>query len=208
MTLKPSHLGVTSQNYLGRSQYADPYLNSAVDEFRIYHGALTAGEVASLVTPLAAPTGLVATPGEAQVALAWNPVVNTVSYQVSRATAAAGPYAPVMVLAGTVFTDTDLVNGTNYFYVVKAANGAGLGAATAPVAARPFSLAPVALGGQATDAGLALNWPADHTGWRLLVQTNTLAVDWLLVPGSTATNWMVLPFDPAVGAVFYRLARP
>ena len=45
MTLTPSSLGLTTQNYLGRSQFsADPYLNGAVDEFQIYGRALSAAE--------------------------------------------------------------------------------------------------------------------------------------------------------------------
>ena len=51
MTLKPSSLGSTTLNYLGKSQYADPYLNGQLDDFRIYNGALTAGEVFSLYNP-------------------------------------------------------------------------------------------------------------------------------------------------------------
>lgn len=53
MTLKPSSLGSTTLNYLGKSQYADPYLNGQLDDFRIYNGALTAGEVFSLYNPTA-----------------------------------------------------------------------------------------------------------------------------------------------------------
>jgi hypothetical protein len=46
MTIKPSDLGVTTQNWIGRSQYAgDPYLDGRVDDFRIYNRALTASEV-------------------------------------------------------------------------------------------------------------------------------------------------------------------
>lgn len=48
MTLDPSALGVTTQSYLGRSQFADPYLAGEIDEFRIYSRALTASEVARL----------------------------------------------------------------------------------------------------------------------------------------------------------------
>ena len=49
MTLAPFDLGETTQNFLGRSQYpADPYLRGRLDDFRIYHGALTAAEIASL----------------------------------------------------------------------------------------------------------------------------------------------------------------
>ncbi|MBP8304976.1 MAG: discoidin domain-containing protein, partial [Phycisphaerae bacterium] len=42
----PRDLGVTTQNWLGRSQYtADSYYTGGLDEFRIYSRALSAGEV-------------------------------------------------------------------------------------------------------------------------------------------------------------------
>jgi hypothetical protein len=45
-TVLPKDLGATTQNWLGRSQFtADPYLNGAVDDLRIYNRALSAGEV-------------------------------------------------------------------------------------------------------------------------------------------------------------------
>ncbi len=48
LTLTPMSLGITTNNYLGRSQYAaDPYLNGVLDEFRIYSVALSAAEVAA-----------------------------------------------------------------------------------------------------------------------------------------------------------------
>ena len=70
MTLNPTSLGSTTQNYIGKSQYADPYLNGRVDDFRIYARALGATEVSGLATlPPAAPTGLMATGSDAAVAL-------------------------------------------------------------------------------------------------------------------------------------------
>ena len=49
MTLSPADLGVTTQNYLGRSQWAgDAFLNGAIDDFRIYANALGAEEIAAL----------------------------------------------------------------------------------------------------------------------------------------------------------------
>jgi hypothetical protein len=63
LTLSPSSLGNTNQNWLGRSQYsADPYLNGLIDDFRIYNRALSASEVSSLAgggptaTPPPGPT--------------------------------------------------------------------------------------------------------------------------------------------------------
>ncbi|WP_158848794.1 glycoside hydrolase family 127 protein [Saccharothrix deserti] len=51
LTVRPSALGSTTQNWIGRSQYAgDPYLDGAVDGFRVYGRALTAAEVADLHT--------------------------------------------------------------------------------------------------------------------------------------------------------------
>jgi hypothetical protein len=47
ITLRPATLGVTTNNYLGRSQWSDPYLNGIFDESRIYSVALSASEIAA-----------------------------------------------------------------------------------------------------------------------------------------------------------------
>ncbi len=57
MTLRPSSLGSTANNYIGRSQYPDPYFNGAIDEFRIYSAALSSSEIAATYT-LGATQGL------------------------------------------------------------------------------------------------------------------------------------------------------
>ena len=75
LSLKPSNLGNTTQNWIGRSQYADPYLDGRVDDFRIYGGALNAASVYELAHPPLPPVGpsdLSATPlSESQLRLAW-----------------------------------------------------------------------------------------------------------------------------------------
>jgi regulation of enolase protein 1 (concanavalin A-like superfamily) len=49
MTKNPSQLNVTTQNWLGRSQFsADPYLNGQIDDFRVYSGGLSASAVQAL----------------------------------------------------------------------------------------------------------------------------------------------------------------
>jgi autotransporter-associated beta strand protein len=75
------------------------------------------------------------------------------------------------------------------------------------VATNPTNIVFSAAGGT-----LSLSWPSDHTGWTLQVQTNSLAnglqsgnSSWVTVPGSTSTNAMDFPIDPANGSVFYRL---
>ena len=55
-------------------------------------------------------------------------------------------------------------------------------------------------------------WPADHTGWHLQVQTNTLnaglGTNWFDVANSSQTNNLTLPVDTSMGSMFYRLAYP
>ena len=58
MTLNPSSLPSTTQNYVGRSQWSpDPYLNGSVDEFQIYNRALSAAEIQSLQTSAGGSAG-------------------------------------------------------------------------------------------------------------------------------------------------------
>ncbi|HEX7653527.1 MAG TPA: autotransporter-associated beta strand repeat-containing protein [Verrucomicrobiae bacterium] len=72
--------------------------------------------------------------------------------------------------------------------------------------------APTNLVSSISGNALTLSWPADHTGWRLQVQTNTVATglggNWIDVAGAAATNSVTATLDPAQGAVFYRLVYP
>jgi hypothetical protein len=212
MTLKPSHLNFTVNNFIGKSQWPDPYLNGRVDDFRIYNGALSAGEVATLVTPLAAPTGLVATAGDGQVTLNWNASPHATSYQILRSPADGGTYSQIAFAGTTNYTDTVLLNGTNYFYVVRAANTASTSANSVQVSARPVSATPPRCGATIAGGVLTLAWPADHVGWRLQVQTNSLSVglntNWFDVQGTATTNMISLPMEATLGSIFYRLVYP
>lgn len=49
LTLRPSSLGTTVNNWIGRSQYtADPFLAGDIDELRIYDKALSAADITTL----------------------------------------------------------------------------------------------------------------------------------------------------------------
>ena len=56
---------------------------------------------------------------------------------------------------------------------------------------------------------LTLSWPADHLGWTLQAQTNSittgLTTNWVDVAGSAASNTNVMTINPANPTVFYRL---
>ncbi len=89
------------------------------------------------VTVPAAPTGVSATAGNAQVALAWTASSGASSYHVKRATASAGPFTQISAPTTTTFTDTTLTNGSTYFYVLSALNSAGESANSASASAKP-----------------------------------------------------------------------
>ena len=92
----------------------------------------TAPASASTSAPaFAAPTGLTATPDNAQVRLSWSAPASdggspVISYKVYVATAPGVPgSAAVVSTKGTGATVTSLTNGTTYYFMVTAVNAAG-----------------------------------------------------------------------------------
>lgn len=90
----------------------------------------------------AVPAGLKATPGNATVTLTWTASSGATAYQVSRATSSAGPWSPIGVPTMSSYSDTGLMNGTTYYYVVSAQDSAGMSANSAAVSATPTAPAP------------------------------------------------------------------
>jgi hypothetical protein len=293
--------------------------------------------------PPSVPANVVATPGNAQAALSWVASAGASGYNVRRFLAVGGPYTVIATnFAGTAITDTGLVNGTTYYYVVSALNAASETAYSSPVYAIPGTLDRIlwvassstsgsddpgnaldgnlatrwSTGGSQTpgqwfqvDMGsvnvfseivlnyinsandyprvylvtvsndgvnwsssiangvgasssttitfapqparyiritqngsaggtfwsidefnvfgtpqsttvpqlvfgavggqLQFNWPMDHLGWHLEMQTNALnAGGWVTVSNSATTNQLLVPVDPTRASVFFRLAHP
>jgi fibronectin type 3 domain-containing protein len=111
-----------------------------------------------------APTGLVATPGNAQVSLRWNASTGATSYNVKRSTTNGGPYTTIATgVTATNFTNTQLVNGTTFFYVVSAVNAAGESGNSNQASATPLGTpppAPTGLTASPGNAQVSLNWNA------------------------------------------------
>ena len=73
-----------------------------------------------------APSNLIATAGDSQVALSWNTVTAATSYNVKRSTTAGGPYTTIATnVTGTSYLDTTVTNGTTYYYVITAVDSNG-----------------------------------------------------------------------------------
>jgi len=113
---------------------------------------------------LPAPTGLAATPGNAQVALSWSALSGASSYNVKRATVSSGPYTTIASgVAAPSYSDTTVANGSTYYYVVSAANSCGASPNSTQVSATPQASTPPAAptGLSATSRGrlkIQLKW--------------------------------------------------
>lgn len=88
-------------------------------------GASSSGGGGGTGNPPAAPTGLTATAGNAQVSLSWTASSGATSYTVLRGTTNGGPYSQIGTSTATSYVDTSVANGTTYYYVVTAVNGSG-----------------------------------------------------------------------------------
>ena len=87
--------------------------------------------------PPAAPTIWSVTTNYGQVTLSWSASATATNYYVKRSPSSGGPYTIIASLTGTSYTDTNVVNGTTYYYVVSAVNTGGEGPNSAEVSAKP-----------------------------------------------------------------------
>ncbi|MEO5915966.1 MAG: malectin domain-containing carbohydrate-binding protein [Luteolibacter sp.] len=94
-------------------------------------------EILQALSP--APTGLAATSGSGQVALAWNTSSGATSYKIKRAAASGGPYTGIGTSTSGNFVDPGVTNGTVCYYVVSALNGGGESPDSSEASAMPLS---------------------------------------------------------------------
>lgn len=111
------------------------------------------------------------------------------------------------LLSGTFSSVTLPALTGNLFWNTNALYTTGVIAVNSPISSTPTNLTVTVSGN-----GLTLSWPVSHVGWILQTQTNSLATGlsgtWFAVPGSTTTNSVIVPINPANPTVFYRLALP
>jgi O-glycosyl hydrolase len=204
ITLKPSGLGSTTQNYLGDSQYvADPTLKATIDDFRIYGAAAPAGAIAALyaagpAVAGSAPSGVSATSMVGnRVDVSWTDNTSAeVGYLLERATDAGFTTGVTRWLlpAGTAgYADTGVAGGTTYYYRVAAVlvGGSSAGAVAAgAVVARvmgdangdgkvdAFDLNMVATNWQTVNAGASTIGDFNGVGKVDAFDLNLLALNW------------------------------
>lgn len=157
------------------------------------------------------PLTLTAAAGDAQVALRWPPVSGATSYNLKSATNSGGPYTVITNLTAINYTNTGLVNGSPYFYVVSALNLAGEGTNSVEASATPQA-APPTLAISSDGTNFVFSWPSVATGFTLQSATNLVSGGWLNVtspaPQLLSNQWQVpLPPPADTGPLFYRLVK-
>lgn len=126
-------------------------------------GGESANSAAVSVASLTAPVNLVATAGNASVALSWDAVSGATSYTVKRSATSEGTYAVVQRgITGTTFTDSTAANGATYFYIVTASNASFESDPSNEANAAPTAsmATPTGLVGTPDDASVVLTWNA------------------------------------------------
>jgi subtilisin family serine protease len=85
-----------------------------------------------------APPVLTALAGDTRVTLTWSGASGATSFSVKRSATAGGPYVPIAAdIKPRTYVDTNVTNGTPYYYVVSATNGAGASGDSNEVTATP-----------------------------------------------------------------------
>ncbi|MCX6867535.1 MAG: LamG domain-containing protein [Verrucomicrobia bacterium] len=87
-------------------------------------------------TPL--PADLTATGGNGEVALSWSAVADATSYTIKRGASPGGPYAMLTTTTAATYINTDLANGTTYYYVVSATGSSGTSMNSREASATPL----------------------------------------------------------------------
>lgn len=165
------------------------------------------GALPVLATP-AAPTGLVATPGNGLISLGWATQAGAAYYKLKRSIQAGGPYLVVATTTSNALIDEGLANGTTYHYVVSAANSAGESANSPETSATPMlplpdvPLNPIAAPG---DRKIILSWQPTAYATSYRVKRSTVDGGPYSLIASTSTNQFI-DTDLSNGTSYYYVA--
>lgn len=153
---------ITSTKFAIGARYGDGMYPTQVpiyiDEFRISNIARWTQSFTPGVS-VSAPTNLHATAGDAIVNLSWDGVIDATSYNIKRAVTPGGVYEVIANnVIGNNYSDSNVVNGTTYYYVVTATDASGESANSNEASATPVISTPLNLTVVAGDTQVSLSW--------------------------------------------------
>ena len=142
----------------------------------------------------ATPSSVVAQADSTKVVLTWPALASAASYEVRRSIISGGPYSVIGNPVGAAFTDTGLVNGLRYFYVVAAVNAGGSSASSAEMVVQPLDpvavpVVPTEITAAAGNAQVTVRWTsvAGATSYQVKRSNVNGGPYTLLVPASGAS---------------------
>jgi len=145
------------------------------------------------VSPPAAPTGLTATAGNAQVSLTWTASSGATSYNIYRSTTSGAETLLASGVSSTSYTDSSVSNGTTYYYKVAAVNAGGISPLSSEVSATPQVPAPAAptnLIATAGNAQVSLTWTASSGAASYnIYRSTTSGAETLLASAVSSTSY-------------------
>ncbi len=159
------------------------------------------------ISELNAPVNLIAASGNKQVTLSWDAVSDAISYNVKRATSADGPYSTIAeTITGTTYIDTNVTNGTAYYYVVSAVHSPSESPNSNEVSATPMISplnAPVNLTATSGNKQVALSWDAvsDATSYNVKRATSADGLYSIIAENITGTTY--IDTDVTNGTTYY-----
>jgi fibronectin type 3 domain-containing protein len=139
-------------------------------------GNSTEVSAAPACTPPNAPTVPTATATINSVTLTWNAAATATTYLVKRSTTSGSGYVLLQNVGVTTFTDTAVVTGTTYYYVVAASNGFCSSADSPQVAVTPTCVppsAPTSVLATPNNGLVTLSWSAPAGATSYLVYRGT-----------------------------------
>ena len=216
--------------FIGLNPNGFCFFNGAIDEVAVYNQSLTATQISNLLS--AATTALPVVPVVTLTAPADGSSFSASSNILLSASVTTNGHAlgNVQFYDGTAllsqsatppyqFTWSGATAGIHTLLAQVTYDGgstiSSLPANITVTNAGTVNTTPTNIVATVSGTNLTLSWPADHTGWRLLTQTNNLAQgisrntnDWGTVANSASTNLVTIPIDPAKPTEFYRLIYP
>jgi fibronectin type 3 domain-containing protein len=166
------------------------YVVSAVNSYGESGNSSEVNATPALAIP-AAPTGLTATPGDKQVALAWTASAGAASYNVKRSTTS-GSEVTIASPTGASYTDVSLTDGTKYYYEVSAVNATGESANSSEVNATPalaIPATPTGLTATPSDKLVALAWTASAGAASYNVKRSTTSGSEVTIASPTGASY-------------------
>jgi fibronectin type 3 domain-containing protein len=164
---------------------------------------------AAEAAPLGAPATLEAAASNGEVSLIWSAVPGAALYFVKRAATKGGPYTTIARPTHDCYADTDLRNGTTYFYIVLPVDKEGVeGPLSREVEATPLAppLSPPGLTATPGNSRVSLAWkPSAGAARYKLLRSPTPSGPFTIVVSTSETTFI----DTTVAngtAYFYAVA--